>query len=51
MDYRKEELFDACEVLVRAIDCVGEADKSTMISIALEYLEKLGEVIGVMGSK
>lgn len=47
MEFEKEELFDAVAVLLRVIDIADESDKSTLTWIAGNYLEKLGEVIGV----
>ena len=53
MDYEKEECFDRCRVLLRVLDqCrLDECDRDTLVWMALENLERLGEVIGTVPNK
>lgn len=53
MNFEKEECFDRCRAILRVLDqCrLDEPDRDTLIWMALEYLEHLGEIIGIAASK
>ena len=49
MELSKEEYFDRCRVVLRVLDScrLDDEDRATLVWMALEYLEKLGEVSGI----
>ena len=50
---RKEEYYEKLRVILKVADIGGvdEHDRDALIWVARDYLEKLGEVMGIVGKK
>ena len=50
MDFEKEEYYDKLRVILKVLSScrLEDWDRDTLTWVAIEYLEKLGEVTGIV---